>query len=301
MDDLTAHHSEWVEPISGNYRGHKVCEIPPNGQGITTLMALNILSQVDVAEYRHLGADHVQLLSESFALAMAERGRHIADPAFCTLPVARLLSDEFAARQFSRIDLKRALTQPLKSALPDHKDTVYLTVVDRDRNACSLINSVFHSWGSGLVAGNTGINLQNRGGSFNLIEGHCNQLEPRKRPMHTIIPAMVYRDDKPVMSFGVMGGQYQAMGQTYVLSNWLDYGMDVQEALDAARFFLYDGDLSLEVGVPQATRRTLSARGHNVVGTDAPHGGAQAIYIDWVSGALHGGSDPRKDGMAAGY
>ena len=264
-------------------------------------MALNILSQADVSEYPHLGADHIQLLSEAFALAMAERDCYVADPTFRSPPMARLLGDEFAAQQFSRIDLKRAIAQPLKPTLPDHRDTVYLTVVDRDRNACSFINSVFHSWGSGLVAGDTGINLQNRGGGFNLVEGHCNQLEPRKRPMHTLIPAMAYRGDKPVMSFGVVGGQYQAMGQISVLSNWLDYGMDVQEALDAARFFLYDGDLSLEAGVPRSTRRALSARGYNVVDADAPHGGGQAIYIDWSGGVLHGGSDPRKDGMAAGY
>ena len=265
-------------------------------------MALNILAQTQLADLTHLGADHVQLLSEAFALAMAERDRHIGDPQFGAQPLDELLSAEVSAAQYARIDLRKALAQPAPSALlPEHRDTVYLTVVDRDRNVCSMINSVFHSWGSGLVAGDTGINLQNRGAGFNLQEGHSNCIEPGKRPLHTIIPSMVYRDGKPVLSFGVMGGQYQAMGQSYVLSNWLDYGMDVQEALDAARFFLYDGELSVEQGVPEQTRQTLRARGHRVVAAEEPHGGGQAIYLDWRQGSLHGGSDPRKDGLACGY
>ncbi len=273
LEDFANHESEWVEPISSNYRGYDVFEIPPNSQGITTLMALNILEQTEVSRLPHLGADHVQLLSEAFALAMAERNRFIGDPLFNELPVAQLLSNEFAQSQYARINLGTALPDPIESALPNHRDTVYLTVVDKDRNACSFINSVFSSWGSGLVAGSTGINLQNRGSAFSLEEGHFNQIEPGKRPLHTIIPAMVYHEGKPVLSFGVMGGQYQAMGQAYVLSNWIDYGMDIQQALDAARFFLYAGTLEVETGVPEATRTDLSARGHNVVAAQSPWGG----------------------------
>lgn len=301
LEDFASHRSEWVEPIHSQYRGYDVYEIPPNGQGITTLMALNILAQTRLSDYAHLSAEHVHFLSEAFSLAMAERDRFISDPAFNTLPVEHLLSDEFAAQQFARIRFDRALPQPVTSALPNHRDTVYLTVVDKDRNACSFINSVFHSFGSGLVAGNSGINLQNRGAGFTLETGHFNQLEGRKRPMHTIIPAMVYQNGLPVLSFGVMGGQYQAMGQAYVLSNWIDYGMDVQQALDAPRFFLYDGELTVETGIPQATRDALSQFGHKVIQADSPHGGGQAIYIDWAQSVLHGGSDPRKDGLAAGY
>jgi len=312
LDDFANHTSEWVEPISTNYRGYEVFEIPPNGQGITALMALNILAQTDVSKLPHLGADHIQLFSEAFALAMAERDRFVGDSAFNELPVAQMLADDFAQTQYARINLGQALAQPIESALPNHRDTVYLSVVDKDRNACSFINSVFDSWGSGLVAGSTGINLQNRGSGFSLEAGHFNQIEPNKRPMHTIIPAMVYRQGKPVLSFGVMGGQYQAMGQAYVLSNWIDYGMDIQQALDAARFFLYDGVLEVETGVPAAARLELSARGHNVVAVDqsqrsgvkpdtAALGGGQAIVIDWDNAVLHGGSDPRKDGHAAGY
>jgi len=301
LDDFANHTSEWVEPISSDYRGYKVCEVPPNGQGITTLMALNILSQTNVGELEHLGAEHINLLSEAFTLAMAERDRYISDPDFNELPVDWLLSDEFAQQQYARIQPHKALNQPVTSALPRHEDTVYISVVDKDRNACSLINSVFHSWGSGLVAGSTGINLQNRGAGFVLEEGHFNQLEPNKLPMHTIIPAMVYKDDQPVLSFGVMGGQYQAMGQAYVLSNWLDYDMDIQQAIDAPRFMLYDGELALEPTVPNDSYEQLQKYGHKMAWTTSPHGGGQGIVIDWENGVLQGGSDPRKDGHAVGY
>lgn len=301
LDDFAQHTSEWVEPIHSDYRGHRIYEIPPNGQGITTLMALNILSQTDVSQLEHLGAGHIHLLSEAFALATAERDRFVSDTKFNTLPTEQLLSNEFAAQQYARINPDEALAQPVTSALPNHKDTVYLTVVDKDRNACSFINSVFYSWGSGLVVGDTGINLQNRGAGFSLEEGHFNQLEPGKRPLHTIIPAMVYKNEQPVLSFGVMGGQYQAMGQTYVLSNWLDYGFDLQAALDAPRFFLYDGVLGLEQGVPESSMNRLNSMGHHAVRADDPFGGGQAIAIDWENGVLQGASDPRKDGYAAGY
>ena len=318
-DDLANHQSEWVEPISTDYRGHELFEIPPNGQGLAALIMLNILRQTELAQHTHLGPDHVHLLSEAFSLAIAERDRFVSDMAFNDLPIADLLSDEFAAKQFARIDMDRALPQPRESVFPDNRNTVYLTVVDRDRNACSFINSTYDSFGSGLVAGNTGICLHNRGYGFNLIDGHFNCLEGGKRPMHTIIPAMVYRDGKPVLSFGVMGAHYQAMGQAYVLTNMVDYGMDIQQAIDAARFTLYDRNdfknlrnsenitdkdpvlLAVESGMSEATRESLEARGHRVAETEKPHGGGQGIVIDWEAGVLHGGSDPRKDGCAAGY
>ena len=219
LEDFAQHRSEWVDPISTDYRGYRVYQIPPNGQGITTLMALNILAQTNVVDYQHLGTDHVHHLSEAFTLAMVERDRFISDPDFNQLPIDLMLSEELARQQFSRIRFDQVLSQPVVSALPNHQDTVYLTVVDAERNACSFINSVFSSWGSGLVAGNTDIILQNRGSGFSLEKGHFNQLEPVKRPMHTIILSMVYKNEEPVLSFGVMGGQYQAMGQAYYLSN----------------------------------------------------------------------------------
>jgi gamma-glutamyltranspeptidase/glutathione hydrolase len=301
LDDLADYRCEWVDPISTNYRGYDVFEIPPNGQGITALMALNILEQTELSKLPHLGADHIHLLSEAFALSIAERDRFVSDMAFNPLPVDLMLSKEFAREQYARIDMQRALDKPIASALPNHRDTVYLTVVDKDRNVCSFINSVFYSWGCGLVAGSTGINLQNRGSGFSLEDGHFNRLEPGKRPMHTIIPAMVYQGDRPVLGFGVMAGQYQAMGQVSVLTNWLDYGMDIQEAIDAARFFLYDGILEVEDGVPEAARAGLTDKGHRVVAAESSWGGGQGIVIDWENGVLQGGSDPRKDGHAAGY
>ena len=301
LDDFANQHSEWVEPQVSHYRGYELYEIPPNGQGITAQMTLNILGQTDLAQHEHLGPDHVHLLCEAFSMAMAERDHYISDPRFNEMPVEHLLSDAFAKDQFARIDMQRALPQPLESALPRHKDTVYLTVVDQDRNACSFINSTFHGWGSGLVAGSTGVNLHNRGASFRLDPEHFNCIEPGKRPMHTIIPAMMYRDGKPVLSFGVMGADYQAMGQAYVATNWIDYGMDIQEAMDAPRFMLDEQLLKVERGVPAATRDALSGRGHEVVEAEAPHGGGQAIVIDWENGVLQGASDPRKDGCAAGY
>ncbi len=301
LSDLANHTSEWVEPISSHYRGYEVYEVPPNGQGITTLMALNIMSQADVSSLAHLGADHVHLLSEAFTLAMAERDKYISDMDFAELPIDWLLSDEFAKEQYARIQSGKVISQPVQSALPKHKDTVYISVVDKDGNACSFINSVFHSWGSGLVAGNTGINLQNRGGGFTLEEEHFNCIAPNKRPMHTIIPAMVYKQGKPVLCFGVMGGQYQAMGQAYVLSNWIDFDMDIQQSLDAARFFLYDGELSLEAGVSDECEQALKQFGHKTIRAEAPIGGGQGIVIDTLTGVLIGGSDPRKDGQAAGY
>ena len=301
LDDLADFRSEWVQPICSEYRGYDVYEIPPNGQGITTLMTLNILAQTDVSKLPHLGADYIHLLSEAFALSMAERDRFVSDMKFNRLPVETMLSGQFAQQQYARIDMHKALEEPIESALPNHRDTVYLTVVDKDRNVCSFINSVFYSWGCGLVAGSTGINLQNRGSGFVLDEGHFNQIEPRKRPLNTIIPAMVYHDRRPVLGFGVMGGQYQAMGQASVLSNWIDYGMDIQEAIDAARFFLYGGILEVEDGVSAEARAGLEAKGHRVVASDSSWGGGQGIAIDWKNGVLHGGSDPRKDGHAAGY
>ena len=301
LDDFAGQRSEWVDPQISHYRGYELYEIPPNGQGITAQMMLNILGQTDLARHAHLEPDHVHLLCEAFTMAMAERDRFISDPSFNQMPVEQLLSDAFARDQFARIDMQRALPQPLESALPRHRDTVYLTVVDRDRNACSFINSTFHSWGSGLVAGSTGVNLHNRGASFRLDPEHFNRIEPGKRPMHTIIPAVMYRDGKPVLSFGVMGADYQAMGQAYVASNWIDYGMDIQEAIDAPRFMLDEQLLKVERGVPLATRDALAARGHEVVEAESPHGGGQAIVIDWDNGVLQGASDPRKDGCAAGY
>ena len=301
LDDFADHVSNWVEPIETDYRGVRVCEIPPNGQGITVLMALNILENADFGKLDRLSVGHIHLVTEAFRLARAERDRFVSDPEFSDMPVAAMLAKEFARKQWDRIDATRALDHPVVSGLPDQRDTVYLTVVDEQRNAASFINSLYHPWGSGVVAGETGIMLQNRGAGFNLMEDHANCLAPGKRPMHTIIPAMVYRDKEPILSFGVMGGEYQAMGHSYVLSNWLDYGLDLQEAVDAPRFLPAGGVLAVERPIPDSTRNELARRGHHVVEAESPFGGGQCIYIDSKNGVLQAASDPRKDGCAMGY
>ncbi len=301
FDDLANHCSEWVEPVSSEYRGLTVCEAPPNSQGITALMTLNILEQAGIEGLQQLGPAHIHLVTEAFKLAQAEGAHHIADPAFSDVPVQALLSRQFAQQQFARIDPASAMPSRVLPGLPEHRDTVYLTVVDKDRNIVSFINSLYHPGGSGMVAGSTGILLQNRGACFVLDEHHGNCIAPGKRPMHTIIPAMAYRAGKPVLSFGVMGGSYQPLGQASVISNWLDFGMDIQEAIDAPRFHVENGALVVERPVPQATRRALSRLGHQVVEAETPIGGAQVILIDWKRGVLHGASDPRKDGCALGY
>lgn len=301
MDDFEAHTSDWVAPIATAYRGLDVYEIPPNGQGIAALMTLNILEQAGLGELEHLSPDYIHIVGEAFRLATAERDRFLSDPQFNDIPVDALLSKDFAKQQWSRIDPARALSHPVGSGLPPHQDTIYLTVVDEDRNAVSFINSLYHSFGSGLVAADTGITLQNRGAGFVLEEGHFNCIAPGKRPMHTIIPAMVYRGDRPALSFGVMGGHYQPMGHSYVLSNWLDFGMDLQQAVDAPRFLPLDGLFTVERPVTVAAREQLERRGHQVVEAETPLGAAQCIYIDWEQGVLHAASDPRKDGCALGY
>jgi len=301
LEDLAAHRSDWVEPVSTTYRDLEVFELPPNGQGIAALMTLNVLEAAGVDACARLGADHVQLVSDAFRLAIAERDTWVGDPDGSRLPVRQLLDKDFAAANASRIRLGQALPAPLASALPGGGNTVYLSVVDAHGNCCSYINSLYHPYGSGIVAGDTGILLQNRGAGFVLDEGHVNCLAPRKRPMHTIIPAMAFRDGRPALCFGVMGGQYQAMGHAYVLSNMVDFGLDVQEAIDAPRFLPAGTLLTVERHLPGATRAELSRRGYRVVESDGPMGGAQVIAIDQARGVLQGGSDPRKDGCALGY
>lgn len=299
--DLAGHRSEWVQPVSSDYRDIKLFEVPPNSQGITALMTLNILQQAGFEGLQHLGPAHIHLVAEAFKLAQADGARYIADPAFGNIPVQALLSRDFAHRQYARIDPYSAQPFPVSPGYSEHRDTVHLSVADRDRNMVSFINSLYYPGGSGMVAGSTGILLQNRAACFVLEENHPNCIAPGKRPMHTIIPAMAYRDSKPVLSFGVMGGSYQPLGHAWVISNWLDYGMDLQEAIDAPRFHVQDGELLVERPVPQTTRQALSRLGHRVVEAEAPIGGAQMIYLDPMSGVLHGASDSRKDGCALGY
>ncbi len=299
-EDLAAHTSEYVTPIRAGYRGHEVVQVPPNGQGIVALMMMRLLEGYNLGGLDPLGPERTHLEAEATRLGFQMRNNDVADQAVVEVPVERILSDAYIAEQ-------RALMQPDRSGGTAwsgrgvHRDTVYLTVVDRDRNACSHINSLFAGFGSGLMCPKTGVILQNRGAGFRLEPGHPNCVGPNKRPLHTIIPGLLMHQGRVAASYGVMGGQYQPVGHTHVLTNIIDYGMDVQAAIDCPRAFAVDGELVVERGYSETTVAALTAMGHKVTRPDMPHGGGQAIVIDWERGALIGGSDPRKDGCALGY
>jgi len=297
--DFFRHRGEVVEPISTNYRGLDLVEIPPNAQGLAALVMLNILENFDVAALDPLGPDRFHLVLEAARLGFAVRDTHIADEMHMRMPVADLLDKDFAKRLASLIDMKKRAKLP--SAPAPGNDTVYLTVVDRDRKAVSFINSLYSSFGIGICTEKSGIMLTNRGACFTLEPDHPNTFGPDKRPMHTIIPALAMRNGRCDMSFGVMGAHYQPMGHVQIVLNMLDYGMDVQQAIDAPRFFFEGEKTDVEHGTPAATIAGLKARGHDVVSATSPWGGAQTIKIDWDRGVLIGGSEPRKDGCALGY
>ena len=306
MDDMAYQHSNWVEPISTTYRGRDVYELPPNGQGIAALEMLNILEGFDLANLSHNSAPYLHLLIEAKKLAFADLDAWLADPQHVKIPVASIVSKDYAERQRGRIDLQRAATdvttginEPVQR-LRGASDTTYLTVVDNERNVVSFINSLFT--GSGIVVPGTGILLQNRGALFSVDPDHPNRIEGRKRPFHTIIPAMVFKDGKPWLSFGVVGGPVQPQGQVQVLLNMIDFRMNVQDAGEAPRF-RHDGvaDVGLESGVEAAVVSELQAMGHSIVQNPGSFGGYQGIQIDWEEGILLGGSDPRKDGLVAAW
>ncbi|MGC1464198.1 MAG: gamma-glutamyltransferase [Pseudolabrys sp.] len=297
--DFANHTGDAVTPISSNYRGLDLVEIPPNGQGLTALVMLNILENFDLAALDPFGPDRFHLVLEAARIGYAVRDTHIADALHMRTPVAALLDKDFARKLAARIDLKHRSVLP--AAPTPGSNTVYLTVVDRDRMAVSLINSLFSSFGVGICTEKTGIMFNNRGGCFVVEPGHPNTFGSNKRPMHTIIPALAMRNGRCDMSFGVMGAHYQPMGHVQIVLNMLDYRMDVQQAIDAPRFFFEGERVLVENGTPPATIEGLRRRGHDVAHAAAPWGGAQTIKIDWDRGVLIGGSEPRKDGCALGY
>ena len=298
--DFAEHRSTWVKPVSTTYRGIRLFELPPNGQGIAALEMLNILEGFDLKSLGHNSAEYLHLLVEAKKLAFADRDAYYADPDKVKVPVDKLISKEYGERQRRRIDANRA-GKAVTPGLLEQGDTIYLTVVDKDRNCVSFINSLFHSFGSGLVAGKTGICLQNRGALFSLDPKHPNRLEPHKRPFHTIIPAMAFKNEKPWLVFGVMGGDMQPQGHVQVLLNIVDFGMNVQLAGEAARFRDLEEGLALESEVGAEVRRKLIDKGHKIVWLVGEFGGYQAIMIDPETGVLMGGSDPRKDGCVVGW
>lgn len=304
-EDFAGAKAEFVTPIRSAWKGHEIVQCPPNGSGLLVLMIAGILEGYAPAEGGAMSAERWHRHIEAARLAYRDRDAFLADPAQVEVPVARLTSPDYLRDLRETIDPRRAMRElppaGLAAVLPAHADTVYLCVVDGEGNACSFINSLFQSFGSGILAPGSGVMLHNRGFGFRLERGHPNCIAPGKRPMHTIIPGMLMKDGRAVMPFGVMGGHYQPMGQTSFLSNVFDYGMDIQEALDAPRLFPWGGKVQAERGVPPATLDILARMGHVPELIDKPHGGGQAIWIDHEAGSLAGASDPRKDGCAIGY
>ncbi|HZR83621.1 MAG TPA: gamma-glutamyltransferase [Candidatus Binatia bacterium] len=307
LDDLAEHRGAWVDPISTDYRGRRLFELPPNGQGLAALIALAILAEHEVGAHPADSAEAFHLKIEAVKLALADRDRWVCDPEHAAVPVAELLAPATARRRAAAIDPRRAsVAVPAEIGEPS-RDTIYLTVADGEGNVVSLINSLFGAFGSGIVAGETGIALQNRGAGFSLEPGHPNALAPRKRPLHTIIPAMLFEDGRPRVSFGVMGGHVQSQAHVQVVTALVDHGLNVQEALDFPRFHAVDGTrVCLEREVPEAVRSGLAQRGHEIAEPmlallRGGYGGGQAIALDPATGALWGASDRRKDGCAIGY
>jgi gamma-glutamyltranspeptidase/glutathione hydrolase len=315
--DFEDHTSDWVEPVWTNYRGYDVWELPPNGQGIAALEILNILEGYDIAKMGRHSPDYTHLFVEAKKLAYADRAKFYADPAFAKMPIAELISKDYAKRQRKRIDMQHAANsvEPGDPLIAKGGDTIYLCVVDKDRNCCSLIQSNFAGFGSRVVPGNVGFVMQNRGSQFSLDPKYLNTLEPHKRPFHTIIPAMVTKDGKPWLCFGLMGGDMQPQGHVQVLVNMIDFGLNVQAAGDEGRvrhdgsqtptgraMDPHGGKVDVESSIPQATIDELERRGHHIAheGGDG-FGGYQAIWIDQEHGTIQGATEPRKDGAAVGY
>jgi gamma-glutamyltranspeptidase/glutathione hydrolase len=314
LKDLAEHHADWVEPLATTYRGYQVLEMPPNTQGAAALEMLNIMEGFDLRALGYDSAAYLHTLVEAKRIAFADRGAWIGDAS--TTPskaIERMLSKDYAAARRKEIDPEKAAAdykpltldgRPAPDADDDpagRGDTVYLTAADADGNVISLIQSLYETFGAGIVAGDTGIVLHDRANLFSLTPGHPNQIAPGKRPFHTLIPAMVMKDGVPWVSFGVMGGDMQAQGHAQVIANLIDFGMNIQEAGEAPRFRDSGMGLALESPFSAEARAGLAARGHRVTGGVGVWGGFQGILIDPKTHLLMAGSDPRKDGMAAGW
>ena len=299
LDDFAAAQSDVTTPVSGRYKDLEVVEHPPNGQGATALLLLNILSHFDIAGMEPGGVERLHIEAEATKLAYDARNRFLAD-ADHTTRLDHMLAPETASKLAKLIDPKRAMPTAAPICEAVHKDTIYITVVDRDGVSVSLIYSIFHGFGSGIASDKFGILLQNRGAGFTLEEGHANELKGGKRPMHTIIPGMIRENGRVAMPFGVMGGAYQPCGHARFASNLTDFGMDAQSAIDAPRAFADGQVLKAERGIDPQVRQGLADLGHRIEVPDTALGGAQAIRIR-PDGVLEGASDPRKDGCALGY
>ena len=305
VGDLNSHTSDWDEPIKTDYRGITCWECPPNGQGIVALEALNIAEGFDIRNMGAQSGDAYHHLIESTRLAFSDAYQYVADPRKADVPISQLTSKDYAAQRRTLINSGQAMASVPYGQPFGGSDTVYISCVDGDGNACSFINSVFNNFGSGLVAPDTGVVLQNRGALFSLDKQHANVLEPGKRPFHTIIPAMATKDDELYLCYGVMGGFMQPQGHLQVITNMVDFDMDAQQSLNALRFLVMGDAVVLEEGLPHEIISDLQSRGHTVQLADGysrvGRGGGQVIMRDPETGVLSGGSEPRKDGCALGW
>jgi gamma-glutamyltranspeptidase / glutathione hydrolase len=311
--DLANHTSDWVEPVSTNYRGYDVWELPPNGQGIAVLQILNILEKYDIASLEFGSKEHIHYFTEAKKLAYEDRAKFYADPAFNQIPVEQLISKAYADERRKLITNRAAKKYDSGNPILENGDTIYLTVADKDGNMISLIQSNYGGFGSGMTPSNLGFCLQNRGQLFNLQEGHFNTYEPNKRPFHTIIPSFITKNGKPWLSFGVMGGAMQPQGHVQIILNLIDFGMNLQEAGDAPRIrhtgssqptgekMTNGGTVNLEHGFDAEVIRELDKIGHHVKFNTGGYGGYQAILWDEINKVYIGASESRKDGHAAGY
>jgi gamma-glutamyltranspeptidase/glutathione hydrolase len=314
-EDLARHRSTWVEPVSTTYRGVRLYELPPPGQGIAALQMLNLLEPFDLAAMGRDSTEFWHVMIEAKKLAFEDRARYYADPEFADVPVEGLISKAYGRERAATIDPDGRAARRLEAGEPrlHQGDTTYLAVVDAEGNMVSLIQSNYTGFGSGYTVAEFGFGIQNRGGLFNLEPGTANVLEPGKRPFHTIIPAFATRDGKPWLAFGVMGGDMQPQGHVQVLVNLIDFGMNLQEAGDAPRYYhggsseptgtvmTTGGRVALEEGIPAEVRRGLAHRGHVLTHIVGRHGGYQAVAIDPVTGVRSGATESRKDGQASGY
>jgi gamma-glutamyltranspeptidase/glutathione hydrolase len=302
IEDFAGHSSTWVDPISTNYRGYDVYQCPPNGQGAGVLMMLNILEGFDLKSMPYASPEYFHLLIEAKKLAYADLYKFVADPTKAKVPTTGLLSKEYAGERRKLFDPKTAAAA-VEPGVPKDSDTTYLTVIDAEGNACSFINSLYAAFGSKIVGGETGIVMQNRGAGFTLEKGHYNEYAPGKRPYHTIIPGMVLKGGKLYMSYGLMGGDMQPQGHVQFLTNHIDFGMGIQEAVDAPRWRHEEGlKVAVEAGIKQETFDALKALGHVVHWSPfIDFGGSQVVLVDPATGTYFGASDPRKDGAALGY
>lgn len=300
-EDFASQRCSYTEPISVTYRDVELCELPPSNQGIVALILLKVLEKLGPPATGPTSAERYHVMMEAGRLAYALRDALLADPDMAEVPVSHLISDELAVDLALRIDRRRRAPDLGPLPRPTGSDTICFSVVDEGGMAVSFINSLFSGFGSGIVTRRTGVTLHNRGQGFVLDPRHPNVIAPRKRPLHTLVPAMALRNGKPFLAFGVMGAAFQPMGHAYLLTNMLDFGLDAQEAIDCPRVFFEGSTLLIEESVPAATAQGLAAMGHDVRVRADPWGGAQAVVIDEATGNLIGASDPRKDGCALGY